>query len=177
MANGSPTSGQHERHEPRNGPGLPAHVRASAFRAALVDAVSEDDIQAIAAALVAAARNGNVAAARIVLSYTIGKPFDKGEVQTERPLPETPLLAHVVTPPNCPVSPPTPEPLAAFGGRLSPRARAETRRAERKRLKAERKKASRDQQLRSESQDPRNRIAEAVATTLGHGPISPASSG
>jgi hypothetical protein len=172
MADDSPANGQNGRHETRNGRlSLPADQKASAFRAALIAAVSEEDIQAIAAALVAAAREGNVAAARIVLSYTIGKPFGKGDVQIECPPPD-----HFIPPPSHPVNP-VPEPFAALGERLTPRARAEMRRAERKRLKAERKKSRRDQLSRMDDRGPRNGSTESGPAVLGAGPHSPAASG
>ncbi len=56
------------------GPGNPFARQVAALRAALVAAVAPDDMAAIAAALVERAKGGDVAAARLVLSYLLGKP-------------------------------------------------------------------------------------------------------
>jgi hypothetical protein len=56
------------------GPGNPFARRTAAMRQALMDAVSEEDIAAISKKLVEQARQGDVAAARLVFSYVVGKP-------------------------------------------------------------------------------------------------------
>ena len=56
------------------GPGNPFARQVAALRKALVDAVTPQDIQEVAAALIARAKEGNVQAAKLLLSYAIGKP-------------------------------------------------------------------------------------------------------
>jgi hypothetical protein len=58
----------------KGGPGNPFARRTAALRQAMLDAVTEDDLQAIVRQLIQQAREGDVAAARLVLSYSIGKP-------------------------------------------------------------------------------------------------------
>jgi hypothetical protein len=57
----------------KGGPGNPFARRVAALRQTLLDAVTPEDLQAIVARLVEAARQSDVAAARLVLSYTVGK--------------------------------------------------------------------------------------------------------
>ena len=56
------------------GPGNPFARQTAALRKALISAVTDDDIQAIAVKLLEQAREGDVASAKLLLSYTIGKP-------------------------------------------------------------------------------------------------------
>jgi hypothetical protein len=56
------------------GPGNPFARRVAALRQALLDAVTEDDMSAVAARLVEMARGGDLAAIRLLLAYTVGKP-------------------------------------------------------------------------------------------------------
>lgn len=57
----------------RGGPGNP-HARAvGAMRAAFLRATTEDDIQQIAQTLVVKAKGGDLAAARLLLGYVIGR--------------------------------------------------------------------------------------------------------
>jgi hypothetical protein len=56
------------------GPGNPFARKSAALRQALVDAVSEDDIRDIAIVLLLLARRGDLAAAKLLFSYVIGKP-------------------------------------------------------------------------------------------------------
>jgi hypothetical protein len=58
------------------GPGNPFGRQVAAFRAALIAAVTPEDIQRVMKALVQQAVKGNVAAARLLLAYTVGKPAD-----------------------------------------------------------------------------------------------------
>jgi len=58
----------------RGGPGNPFARRVAALRQAMYQAVREEDVQAITEALVEKAKAGEVAAAKLVLSYVIGKP-------------------------------------------------------------------------------------------------------
>jgi hypothetical protein len=56
------------------GPGNPFARRVAALRSALLAAVTEADLDAIARTLAQQAKDGNVAAARLLLSYALGKP-------------------------------------------------------------------------------------------------------
>ena len=56
------------------GKGNPFGRRLAAMRQAVLDAVSEDDVQEIMAMLVRRAKEGDVAAAKLVLQYAVGKP-------------------------------------------------------------------------------------------------------
>jgi hypothetical protein len=56
------------------GPGNPFARQVAALRAAFLYEVSSEDIKEIAAVLKAQAKKGDVAAARLVLAYSLGKP-------------------------------------------------------------------------------------------------------
>src|SRR5207237_8548609 len=56
------------------GPGNPSARRVAEIRKALLDAVTAEDIQRIFQRLVAQAVLGDVASAKLVLSYVLGKP-------------------------------------------------------------------------------------------------------
>jgi hypothetical protein len=74
----------------RGGPGNPFARRVADLRRALLDTVTPDDLQAITRQLIAKAREGDVAAARLVLAYTLGKPaaaVDPDRVETPEPPP------------------------------------------------------------------------------------------
>jgi hypothetical protein len=58
------------------GPGNSFGRKVAALRAALIDCITPQDIQRVMAALLLEAANGNVAAARLLLAYTVGKPAD-----------------------------------------------------------------------------------------------------
>jgi hypothetical protein len=58
----------------QGGPGNPFAGRVAALRAILVNAVTADDMQAIALALIEKAKEGNLQAIKMLFSYTIGKP-------------------------------------------------------------------------------------------------------
>jgi hypothetical protein len=62
-----------------SGPGNPFGRQVAAFRAALVAAVTAEDIQRVMAALLEQAVQGNVGAARLFLAYTVGKPADPAD--------------------------------------------------------------------------------------------------
>lgn len=57
------------------GHGSPLAVMASKLRAAMLKAVKAGDVKAIIKAMVAKARGGNVQAAKLVLSYSLGEPI------------------------------------------------------------------------------------------------------
>jgi hypothetical protein len=56
------------------GPGNPFARQVAALRSALVAAVTPEDIGAVAQELLRQAKEGNLAAAKLLLSYTLGKP-------------------------------------------------------------------------------------------------------
>jgi hypothetical protein len=58
----------------KGGPGNPFGRQVAAYRRAFLDAVGEDGIKQLAAKLHALALAGDVDAAKVVLSYTVGKP-------------------------------------------------------------------------------------------------------
>jgi len=58
----------------RGGPGNPHAQRTSLLRNAMLSAVSADDVEKIIRAIVKAAKEGDIVAAREVLDRTIGKP-------------------------------------------------------------------------------------------------------
>ncbi len=58
----------------KGGPGNPFARRTAALRQAMLDAVTPEDLQAIVRQLIQQAREGDVPAARLVFSYTLGKP-------------------------------------------------------------------------------------------------------
>src|ERR1043165_4126263 len=66
----------------RGGPGNPFTRQTAKLRQAALNAVSEDDIQEIIAVLKARAKQGDVAAIKLLLSYSVGKP-------THAPNPDT----------------------------------------------------------------------------------------
>ena len=58
----------------KGGPGNPFNRRVSEMRKSMLEAVSQEDLQQITAAMVAKAKSGDVAAAKLVLQYVVGKP-------------------------------------------------------------------------------------------------------
>jgi hypothetical protein len=56
------------------GPGNPYPRRVAALRQALLNCVTEDDITAIAKAVIEEAKGGNIAAAKLIFHYVLGKP-------------------------------------------------------------------------------------------------------
>jgi hypothetical protein len=58
------------------GPGNPFGRRVAAFRRALCDAVTPEDLQGLARSLLARARAGDHAAAALLLAYTVGRPAE-----------------------------------------------------------------------------------------------------
>ncbi len=57
------------------GPGNPYAQRVGKLRSALLDAVNEDDLRGVIAALVEKAKDGNVAAAKILFNRCLGPPI------------------------------------------------------------------------------------------------------
>lgn len=64
----------------RGGPGNPHAKRVAVLRGALLDAVTDEDIHAVARALVAAAKTGEVAAIRELLDRCIGKAAEGADL-------------------------------------------------------------------------------------------------
>jgi hypothetical protein len=62
------------------GPGNPWVAKVAAYRAAWHAAVTDEDLRDIARALVTEAKAGDVAAARVVLSYCLGSPDERHEI-------------------------------------------------------------------------------------------------
>ena len=58
----------------RGGPGNPFARQVAAFRACLINAVTEDDFKAVVFKLVERARNGNLQAIKLLFSYLLGTP-------------------------------------------------------------------------------------------------------
>lgn len=58
----------------KGGPGNPFARRVGRLRSLLLDRVSDEDLEQIAHALVAKAKGGDVAAARLLFSYLLGRP-------------------------------------------------------------------------------------------------------
>jgi len=58
------------------GPGNPHSLQVSRLRSALLNAVTEDDMREIIEALVAKAKEGSIAAARVLFNRTIGRPLE-----------------------------------------------------------------------------------------------------
>src|SRR5271166_1950440 len=83
------------------GPGNPFAQQIAVLRAGLLASVTAQDIQDVLAALLVQAKKGNVAAARLFLAYSIGKPADRRNAgrsdSDEGPLPQQPArpAAHV----------------------------------------------------------------------------------
>ncbi len=74
------------------GRGNPFARRVARFKAAALQAVTPQDLQAVVRRLVEAAKQGDTAAARVILPYLVGKPEGMGEV--DRVL--TPTVVHSV---------------------------------------------------------------------------------
>ena len=91
------------------GPGNPFARRVAAFRAALIDAVGEDGLRDVARAMVEKARSGDVAAARLVLAYDVGRPgepadpdrLDEHELKVRRAYPT--ILDLAIVAPSVPM--------------------------------------------------------------------------
>jgi hypothetical protein len=60
----------------RPGPGNPFSKRVAALRKALLESVSEADLARVGQKLLALALDGDIAAAKLLLHYTVGKPTE-----------------------------------------------------------------------------------------------------
>jgi hypothetical protein len=86
----------------RGGPGNPFARQTAALRRALCDAVTEDDIQAIARQLVTQAKLGHLAAIKLLFTYVLGKPTeavnpDTLDVQEWQLYQQTPVTPEAMT--------------------------------------------------------------------------------
>lgn len=63
----------------KGGPGNPQIAQVARYRKAIWDAVSTQDVQDVIRAMVTNAKNGDVAAAKVVLERTAGKPPEEAE--------------------------------------------------------------------------------------------------
>jgi hypothetical protein len=60
----------------KGGPGNPFARRVASLRQVLLDSVTDEDMREIAAALIEQAREGNLAATKLLFSYVLGKPTE-----------------------------------------------------------------------------------------------------
>ena len=96
----------------RGGPGNPFGKRVAQLRKLLLEYVSDDDLKQCVKALVREATEGDIAAIRLVLQYTIGKPHRMSEaidcdfaVPVERPAARVSQIDLTVL--QAPLSPPS----------------------------------------------------------------------
>ena len=75
---GRTSNGQFAKGNP-GGPGNPYARRVARLRATLLDAVGENGLADIVQGMVSAATGGDVAAAKLLLSYLLGKPVESVE--------------------------------------------------------------------------------------------------
>ena len=75
---GRTSNGQFAKGNP-GGPGNPYARRVARLRATLLDAVGENGLADIVQGMVTAAKGGDVAAAKLLLSYLLGKPVESVE--------------------------------------------------------------------------------------------------
>ena len=66
----------------RGGPGNPHARQVALLKSALHEALTEDGIAAVARAMLEKAKQGDVAAARLLLEYGIGKPVAGSRLAT-----------------------------------------------------------------------------------------------
>lgn len=94
--NGRDASGRFTKSNP-GGPGNPLAGRVAKLRAALLSAVSENDLKAIARKLVAKAKTGNVPAIKELLDRTVGKmPIMDGDDDHDEPGTVIPIIEVLV---------------------------------------------------------------------------------
>ena len=76
--NGRKANGQFAKGNP-GGPGNPYARHVARLRASLIEAVGDDGLAEIVQGMVTAAKGGDVAAAKLLLSYLLGKPVESVE--------------------------------------------------------------------------------------------------
>lgn len=67
------------------GPGNPLGKRQAAMRNALLNAVTDEDVAAVARGMVNAAKGGDSSAANVLLRYTVGEPDKRVNVDYTGP--------------------------------------------------------------------------------------------
>ena len=75
---GRNTNGQFAKGNP-GGPGNPYARHVARLRTSLIEAVGDDGLKDIVQGMVTAAKGGDVAAAKLLLSYLLGKPVESVE--------------------------------------------------------------------------------------------------
>jgi len=75
---GRNSKGQFAKGNP-GGPGNPYARHVARLRASLIEAVGDDGLKDIVQGMVTAAKGGDVAAAKLLLSYLLGKPVESVE--------------------------------------------------------------------------------------------------
>src|SRR4051794_24333002 len=85
----------------KGGPGNPFNRRVAHLKRIFLEAVSDDDMRAVAHDIILKARNGDLAAAKLMLQYSLGKPatavepdrveIDEHELRLESSIPITAL--------------------------------------------------------------------------------------
>ena len=75
---GRKSNGQFAKGNP-GGPGNPYARHVARLRASLIEAVGDDGLKDIVQGMVTAAKGGDVAAAKLLLSYLLGKPVESVE--------------------------------------------------------------------------------------------------
>jgi hypothetical protein len=93
------------------GPGNPFARQSAAFRKALCDSVTDDDIQALTRTLLEKARAGDIAAIKLLFAYTIGRPADAVNPDT-LDVDELQCFHRQALPPDMPMPPPVGVPTA-----------------------------------------------------------------
>ena len=76
--NGRNSKGQFAKGNP-GGPGNPYARHVALLRTSLIEAVGDDGLKEIVQGMVTAAKGGDVAAAKLLLSYLLGKPVESVE--------------------------------------------------------------------------------------------------
>ncbi len=89
------------------GPGNPHARRIAKLRSALLAAIKPDDLRDVVASLLVATKAGDVAAARLLLEYSLGRPRAIDDDMTP---PDRPFFAITI---NAPPSPGTIPPIFA----------------------------------------------------------------
>ena len=77
-SSGRNSKGQFAKGNP-GGPGNPYARHVARLRASLIEAVGDDGLKDIVQGMVTAAKGGDVAAAKLLLSYLLGKPVESVE--------------------------------------------------------------------------------------------------
>jgi hypothetical protein len=68
------------------GPGNPYPRRVAALKLALLNCVTEEDIVAIAKAVIEEAKAGNIPAAKLIFQYVLGKPGTAADLELPAPI-------------------------------------------------------------------------------------------